>query len=147
MNWSCILLCGMITASLFFLMAGLRELKSLRLEGFFYLMLAIFFGAVHVYYFYNLPIDSPVAFWLSQMSFWDWCIAFFAPALIILFLLLGLVNLGFARFRAGLIKIFFGLTLLCYLFMVGEGWPIDVRGILAIVWSFFWFNVELSSVY
>ncbi len=147
MNWSSFLLCGMITASLFFLMAGLRELKSLRLEGVFYLTLAGFFAAVHIYYFYNLPVDSPVAYWLSQMNFWDWSVEFFAPAVIILFLVLGLISFGFSRYRAGLIKIFFGLTLVCYLFMVGDAWPVDVKGIIALVWSFLWFSVELSSVY
>ncbi len=145
-DWSFLLLCGMVTAALFFLMVGLRELRSLRLEGFLYLMLAIFFGSCHLYYLFNLPIDAPSAFWLSKISFWDWCVQIFAPALIVLFLLLGIVNFGFSRFKAGLIKIFFGLTLVCYLFMVGIAWPTDVKGVMAVVWSFIWFDVELGSI-
>ena len=42
------------------------------------------------------------------------------------------------------VKVFFGLTLLCYLYMVGQSWPIDVKGILTIIWLTMLFKTELS---
>lgn len=138
-------LCGLVAAGMFFLMAGVRELKSQRLEGLLYLTLGLFFIVAHIVYFASLPVDSPVSFLTCQLDFWNWIIHVLAPVLIALYLLLGLYDFFKAELRAALVKAFFGLTLLCFLYMLGPDWPVDVKGILALVWSLVWFNVELES--
>ncbi|MEA2031264.1 MAG: hypothetical protein U9N55_06690 [candidate division Zixibacteria bacterium] len=42
-------------------------------------------------------------------------------------------------------KLFFGLTLLCYLFIVGPHWPADCKGIMAIIYGGVWFNLEMKT--
>jgi len=61
-----------------------------------------------------------------------------------LFLARGLFN--FARYESydGLVKLFFGLTLFCFVFMLGSNWPLDVRAILALIWVAVFFKVELA---
>ncbi len=135
----------MLSASLFFLMAGIRSLKSECLEGTLYTALSLFFAIAHYFYIYNLPLHSPISFVLSNNLFWSWLTVIFAPSIIILFITFGLVNFTMDYFKVGLIKIFFGLTLLCYIFMLGGNWAFDVRGIIAILFGFIWFEVELKT--
>lgn len=135
----------MLSGSLFFFMAGIRSLKNACLEGLLYFAISLFFGVAHIFYLYNLPIDSSISFILSNSSIWNWLTIIFAPSLILLFISFGLTNFLLDYFRIGLIKIFFGLTLLCYIFMLGSSWAIDIRGMITLLFCFIWFEVELKT--
>ncbi len=139
------LLCGLIIASLFFLMAGIRELKEQQFEGLLYLVVSLFFAVVHTAYLFCLPIDDILSVLTASLTFFDWAALIFGPALIALFLVFGIFNLLQTNLRTALIKIFFGLTLLCFLYMLGPNWPTDVKGILAMIWCLIWFEVELVT--
>ena len=45
---------------------------------------------------------------------------------------------------AGLIKMFFGLTLFCFLYMLGESWPTDIKIILSGIWLLILFKTEFA---
>ncbi len=139
------LLCGLIIASLFFFMAGIRELKNEQYEGLLYITLGLFFAVTHVAYLFTLPIDNILTILTVQLTFWEWAALIFGPALIALFLVFGIFNLLQTDIRTALIKIFFGLTLLCFLYMLGPQWPADVKGILTLFWCLIWFEVELTT--
>lgn len=139
------MLAGLVAASLFFLMVGIRELQGERMEGLLYLVLSLFFAAVHLFYLFTLPIDNILTIVTAQLTFWDWSSLIFGPALIALFISFGLFAIIRTDSRAALMKIFFGMTLLCYLYMLGPDWPTDVRGIIVIVWSLIWVKVELVT--
>ena len=134
-----------LSASLFFLMAGIRSIKSASLEGLLYIAVSAFFVIAHIFYLFNLPIDSPLSFVFSNIDLWIWLTVLFAPALIILFISFGIVSFLMDYFRFGLIKIFFGLTLLCYIFMLGHSWAFDIRGIITLLFCFIWFEIELNT--
>lgn len=138
-------LCGMIAASLFFLMAGIRELKEICLEGLLYLTTAFFFLAAHFLYLFNLPHTGELAYFLAHLNFWVWVVLIFAPALIVMFIILGLVSFIFENYRGGMTKIFFGLSLLCYIYMLGTTWPVDLKAIVTIVFTYIWFQIELET--
>lgn len=140
-----ILLILMLGACLFFLMAGIRSLRNVCLEGLLFLAVSLFFLVAHIFFLNNLPIDSPLAFLIRRFDLWVWLTYLFAPSLIVLFISFGIVNFFLDYFQYGLIKIYFGLTLMCYLFMIGNTWALDVRGIITILFSFAWFKVELST--
>ena len=144
-NHAYYLLIGLLTGALFFMMVGFRELRQQNLEGLLYLTISLFFIVIHLYFIFNLPIDSSFYPQIADIDIWDWCFLISAPSLIILFLLLGLYNLMIADFRTAMIKIFFGLTLVCYLYMLGTSWPTDVKAILTLLWCFIWFDIELST--
>ena len=136
-----------LSASLFFLMAGIRELKDYCLEGLLYLTIFFFFGIAHYLFLINLPISSQMSFQFAQITFWQWLIILFAPSLIILFLLIGIFNFFVEQFQAGLIKIYFGLTLLCFLYMLGTSWAPDIKGIITLLFCLIWFEVELRTAH
>jgi len=135
-------LAAMLVASLFFFMIAIKELEDDSFYGYFFAAIGIFFLTIHTLFLLNIP--SPMSP-LNNLSLWHWLVAFLAPALIALYLIFGFFNVLMSRIRTGLVKIFFGLTLFCYLFMLGGGWPVDIRGILVIFWSGIWFNIELTS--
>ena len=135
----------MLSASLFFLMVGVRSLKKESVEGLLFLTLFLFFAVAHFFYLYNLPINSPLTFMLSRNIFWSWLTNLFAPALIVLFITFGLSNFVLDYIKVGLIKLFFGLTLLCYVFMIGNNWAFDIRGFITIFFFIAWFEVEFRT--
>jgi len=134
-------LTALLTGALFFAMVGIREMKNENLYGYLFAAISIFFLAIHAFFLLSLPdAVSP----LNNLDFWPWLIAFFAPALITLYLVFGFFNMLMDKVRLGIVKIFFGLTLLCYLFMLGGSWPLDVKGIIVMIWCGLWFDVELG---
>ena len=138
---SYIQLTALLTGALFFAMVGIREMRNESIYGYLFAAIGIFFLAIHAILILNLaPSGSPV----SYLNFWEWLIAFFAPALISLYLVFGFFNMLMSKVRTGMVKIFFGLTLLCYLIMLGGNWPLDARGIIVMIWSGLWFDVELG---
>jgi hypothetical protein len=142
---SAIYLSGLMAAALFFAMAGIREIKLEKLDGLLYAALAAFFLAAHFYYLLNLPDKTPLGSSENLAIFWQWIVAVLAPALIALYLVIGLVNFALAHVRTGLVKMFFGLTLVCFLYVLGQSWALDIKGIVTAVWCLVWFDVELEA--
>jgi len=145
-NGSYLLLAGLVAAALFFAMAGLRELQSIALEGLLYLALAFFFIIVHLYLLSNLPPGGILGLLVAKMNLWTWLTLLYAPSLILMFIVMGCFAFATEKYSPGLVRIFFGLTLLCYLYMVGSSWPADVKGILTLIYGLIWFNLELRTV-
>ncbi|MBK7140487.1 MAG: hypothetical protein IPH75_00230 [bacterium] len=144
-NGSLIMMSGLVAAALFFVMVGIRELRDESMEGILYLVLGAFFFCAHFYYLMNLPDPTPMGGQASLDRVWGWLSLIFAPALIGLFLLIGLYNFIVTQVKLGLTKMFFGFSLVAYLYLIGGGWAIDIKGILTVVWTMIWFNVELET--
>ncbi|KAA3634506.1 MAG: hypothetical protein DWP97_06905 [Calditrichaeota bacterium] len=144
-DYSYLLLLFSLSASLFFFMAGIRELKQRCMEGFLYLAIALFFVAAHFVYLFQLPLESVTAYYLHAVNFWSWIVILLAPSMIILFILFGLFAICIDQIRNGLVKIFFGMTLLCYLYMLGPEWSADIKGIIAFLYSLIWFELEIRT--
>ncbi|MEE8577455.1 MAG: hypothetical protein V3T31_09385 [candidate division Zixibacteria bacterium] len=134
----------LLAGAVFFAMAGLRELNSRDLQGMIYLAMAAFFGIFHLIYLNSLSGATLSFFGLTTPTVWSWINSFLAPVLIVLFLTTGLIHLAVSS-RAGLFKLFFGMTLFCYLYMIGPNWPIDVRGMFALVYSGIFFDLSMKS--
>lgn len=96
-------LTALLTGALFFGMLGLRELRNENLYGYLFAAISIFFLAIHAFFLLNLPsAASP----LNNLGFWEWLIAFFAPALITLYLVFGFFSMLMAKISNGLVKYF-----------------------------------------
>lgn len=117
------------------------------MEGTLYGAVALFFAVGHVYYLLNIPADSTVAFVMPEFSVWAWLVLVFAPALIGSFLLYTGINWIMARTKAGFFSLFFGATLAAFLFYLGQSWPLDVRGVMTIAWTFLFFAVQLETAF
>jgi hypothetical protein len=141
------LLSALVAAALFFIMVGLRELADNQHEGYLYIVLGMFFMGSHFYLLLNLPAyqGTDVGTVQNLALVWHWLVTIFAPALIGLFLLLGLYNFVITKVKLGLTKIFFGLSLTTFLFWLGQSWALDVKGVLTLLWTIVWFDVELET--
>ena len=138
-----LLLLGLVAGALFFFMAGLRELSVRDLQGMLYLFIGAFFLAAHFLYLASVSVPSSDA--TMGFSLWDWLESYVAPSLILLFMVFGSGLVIVMSYRAGMYHLFFGLTLFCYLYMVGPSLPIDVKGIMTLAYSGAWIDLGLRS--
>ena len=136
-------LSALLGMSVFFLILGIREIKQEHPQGFFFLVLTLFFLLAHVVQLVSLPDSGPLGNPASGMTVWSWLAVVLCPAIIGLFLIRGVAGVLFSRLREAMVKFFFGLTLLCYIYMVGASWPMDVKGIVTVVWLMMLFRLEL----
>ena len=137
-------LSGLAGLILLFVLIGIREVRDDCPEGYFYLTVAVFLGVAHAVLLDNALSSSPELPFLANLDVWYWLIVLLAPALIVLFVVRALVSFVIMDNREALVKLFFGATLLCYLYMIGVNWPADIRGSLTIVWVGFLFKTELA---
>ncbi len=137
-------LSSLIGLVLFFLVVGLRELSDDRPEGYLYLVIATFLGIAHAVVLENALGCDPRIPILAHLNVWEWLVVLAAPALIALFFFRSFISLVTAAMREALVKLFFGLTLLCLLYLIGASWPTDVRGMLTIIWGAFLFKTEIA---
>jgi hypothetical protein len=139
-------LSGLLGLALFFVVIGWREVRDENAFGVFFLALAIFFLAGHIIQLTCYPKTGPLAAAISSLDGWSWLASFLAPALVGLFLIRGIGGMLGDDIRVGLVKLFFGLTLVCYLYMLGESWPVDVRAVIAILWLVAFLKMEVGGV-
>jgi len=137
-------LSGLAGLILFFVMCGIRELRNNCSEGYFYLTVAIFLAVAHAVLLDNALAAEPELPFLSGLNVWLWLVVLLAPALIVLFIIRAMVSFVTLDGREGLVKLFFGVTLMCFLYMVGVNWPSDIRGLVTVVWVGFLFKTELA---
>ena len=138
-------LAGLLTAALFFWVLGVKALRDEQIEGLLLIVIGIFFAVAHFFALAFVPSENSYATILGNLDIWKWLTMLLAPSLITLFIALGLWSMVRSQARLGLVKVFFGLTLVCYLYLIGSHWPVDVRGILTSFWGLAWFNLELAT--
>jgi hypothetical protein len=137
---------GLIALALFFFVVGWRETRDHRPMGLFFLAFAFFLLLGHVVQLSDLSISGPLRTPLAHMNVWTWLAVFLTPALIGLYVVRGMVGLAGSALREGIVKLFFGLTLLCYVYMIGHDWPVDVKAILTVIWLLVFFKLELGEL-
>lgn len=137
---------GFVAVSLSFASIGLKELKNRGFEGLVYILLSLFFIAVHFYFLLNQSFGLPFSSGLINVNAYSWLKLCLAPVTVLVFILLGLYNIIKTSFKNGLIKIYFGLTLYCYLYMLGAGWPDGIKCSLTLFWLIVMFYLEMKPV-
>jgi hypothetical protein len=137
-------LSGLLGLVLFFVLVGLREVRNDRPEGYLYLNVAVFLAIAHAVMLANLVAEGLTGAIISDLTLWAWLVVFFAPALVTMFVVRALFNFAISQGREGMVKLFFGVTLICYLYMLGANWPMDVRAALTLIWLAVFFKTELA---
>jgi len=141
---SFVYLCGLIAASLFFVMVGIRELRMDRYEGLMYIGLAVFFIFAHGVFLMANSGSSLNRYW-EQINIFEWVALLLGPALILLYLSLGLLSLIKFHLAEALLKIVLGGALIGILYTFGFGWPEAIKALLVIVFGCFWFTIEMNT--
>ena len=141
------MLSALVAGGLFFAMVGVRELNVRHSDGLLYIMIGAFFFGSHFYLLYGLPPENQIAAGSPEnlAVVWAWLTSVFAPALIALFLIIGAYNFVITQVKVGLTKLFFGLSLPAFLYWLGATWSVDIKGILTLLWTLIWFDVELEA--
>lgn len=146
-SFSVWILSALIAGGLFFVMVGVRELNVKHSDGLLYIMIGAFFFGSHFFLLSGLTDQNMITAGSSEnlLIVWTWLTSVFAPALIALFLIIGVYNFLLTRVKAGLTNVFFGLSLPAFLYWAGATWSVDIKGILTLVWTLIWFDVELEA--
>ncbi len=117
-----------------------KNIKKKPAEAMVYFTLSVFLWALHGIWISYAPPESIL--FHSSIGFWQWLVYLLAPALVLAFLIHAAY--WYAKFGSwpALVRIFLGLTLICLLYMLGEAWPIHLKGTLTMLWVFFMWRLE-----
>jgi len=126
---------------MFMTVGALRAFRTNLTAVFIYGTLSLFFWTLHFVWLANAPDDS-ILYYYANMSAAKWLVFIFAPALVILFLTSGAYWYAKVGMAEALPRLFFGLTLLCLLYMLGVDWPLEYRGLLSFFWAAFLLATE-----
>ncbi|MCH9024920.1 MAG: hypothetical protein IH931_06260, partial [candidate division Zixibacteria bacterium] len=126
---------------LFMMVGALRAFRTNLPASFIYATLSLFFWTVHFVWLANVP-DASILYYYTNMSAAKWLVFIFAPALVALFLTSGAYWYAKEGVLEALPRLFFGLTLLCLLYMLGVDWPLEFRGLLSFFWAAFLMATE-----
>lgn len=135
---------GLLAGGLLFLMVGLRELRHSNHDGWVYLILGLFLDLAHIIFMLNVPVQSALAAFADSMGFWTWLSYIAAPAVIALFVLNSLMDLWQTRLRLGMIRLFFGLALTAFVYLLGLDWGYGLKGAVALFFGLIWIWLELT---
>ena len=129
---------GIITSVSFF-----KNFKKKPGEAMVYFTLSVFLWALHSIWISYAPPESIL--FHSSIGFWQWLAYMISPALVMVFL----INAAYLYAKIGswpaLVRIFFGLTLVCLLHMLGQNWSVYFKGALTLLWVIFMWRLEFPS--
>ncbi|MCH8027051.1 MAG: hypothetical protein IID63_02895, partial [candidate division Zixibacteria bacterium] len=126
---------------MFMTVGALRTFRTNLTAAFIYATLSLFCWTLHFVWLVNTP-DGSILYYFADMSAAKWLVFIFAPALVILFLTSGAYWYAKEGMVEALPRLFFGLTLLLLLYMLGVDWPLEFRGLLSFFWAAFLFATE-----
>ena len=121
--------------------ASLRSFKKNAVESLVYFTLSAFFWALHLIWVFYPPPES-ILYCCVSINFWSWIVFLFSPALAIVFLINSMYWFAKDGGWPALMRLFFAVTLPCFLYMVGQEWSIVVKGFFGLVWTYFLIRVE-----
>jgi len=142
---SFVYLCGLICASLFFVMVGIKALRLERYEGALYICLSAFFIGAHIVFLLTESQHSFLSNFGINLSLDQWVILMLGPSLVILFLGFGLFSMIKLDIAEAVIKIILGLGLIGILYHIGIDWPGIIKAALVMLFSIIWFTIELKT--
>lgn len=138
-------LAGLLAASFFFGMLGLRFLKQELFEGLIFIAVAFFFFIANIIMVLTDANGMELTLTGLLNTTLYWIVFIMGPAVIILYVVIGLFNLLKFEISESLCKIFMGVFLIMILFTIGSNWPELLKAGFVITFLFFWFSFELKD--
>ncbi len=140
-----IYLAGLIIATLISARIGIKELKQGHSDGSMYIVLALFFLSAHTVFLFASRAENTLFTYATQLNLWSWFIIMLAPALILLYLIHGIISLFQMKFSAGLAKLILAAVLASFLYLIGSNWAEFLKGGITIVLCATWFLIEIRT--
>ena len=131
-----------IAGALFFTAVAYREIRDGFMHGVMYYFVAAFLFTAHLAIFLIAKTPFGSSTFAPPTDLFGWINVAVAPALVVLFIALGAWRVATTQVRLGAIRLFFGLTLLCYLYLLGSTWPLDIKAFITMAYIIAWFEVE-----
>lgn len=138
-------LTGLLTAALFFAKSGIRDIKLGHYDGLVYIALSLFFVAAHVVFLFAGKADNTLFSFASRLDLTSWFVLLFAPALVILYLVFGLYDFIRMNLFEGFVRVFFGATLIGFLYIIGVDWAVSLKAFLTMLYCGAWIMLEIST--
>lgn len=138
-------LTGLVLAGLICAQVGIREIRQGHYDGAMYLGLSLFFLMAHAVFLFTGKAENTLFNYVTQLNLWSWVVLLLAPALIILYLIYGLVCLVKMQIIDGLARMFVGALLIGLLYYLGLEWGESVKTALIITFGAIWFFFELRT--
>ena len=138
-------LTGLVMAALIFTQVGIREIRQGHYDGSVYIGLALFFLMAHAVFLFTGKAENTLFSYVTLLNLWSWFVLMLAPALIILYLIFGLVSLIKMKIIDGLIKFFIGGLLVGLLYYLGLEWGEPIKTALIVTSGAVWFFFELRT--
>ncbi len=138
-------LSGLVAAGLFFAMAALREMQTGTVEALLFLALSIFFFIVHFVLIgvnYNIPT---LGVFQNNYTVQSWFLEVLGPAVVLLLMLIGALNIVQQRFSEAVIKLVFGLGIWALLNEMGRACPEPAKIVLLVLTAATWIGLELRA--
>lgn len=139
-------LAGLIAASMFFILVGIRYLKIRRVEGLMFLAMAIFFFVANVAFLLTESAGTIISGIRLNFSIWNWMAVLMGPAVVILYLSFGIYSLFKFEVSEAILKTILAIALIMILYTVGFNWPTMVKAGCVALFGIGWFTLELKAV-
>jgi len=146
-NFSAFLyLTGLLVIALFFTKIGIRDVMLGQYDGLVYIALSLFFIGAHVIFLFAGKADNTLFNFVTQLSLTSWFVLLFAPALVIFYVIFGLFSFIKLHFYDGLTRVFFGATLIGFLYFLGFEWSEFLKALLTMFYCGAWLVIEFCSI-
>lgn len=139
-------LTGLLATALFFSKLGIRDIKFGHYDGLVYIALSLFFVGAHVVFLFTGKADNTLFSFASRLDFVSWFVLLFAPALVILYLIFGLYSFIRNNLFEGFARVFFGTTLIGFLYIIGLDWDVSLKAFLTMLYCGAWLLLEVSTI-
>jgi hypothetical protein len=139
-------LAGLIAASMFFILVGIRYLKLRRVEGLMFLAMAVFFIVANVAFLLTESAGTIISGIRLNFSIWNWMAVLMGPAVVILYLSFGIYSLFKFELNEAILKTILAVALIMILYTVGFNWPTVVKAGCVVLFGIGWFVLELKAV-
>jgi hypothetical protein len=124
---------------------SLKAQHAERRGTYAFLGLSFAFLVAHAYYLFTYSgILKGAGLAIDQAAI-RWVVKALLPVLVALFTTLAVVSFFRLKVRAGIFKLFFGLTLFCCLYLIGDSWPLYLQCLLTLGWLVAWFQTEFAT--
>jgi hypothetical protein len=136
---------GFLAAAMIFGMLSIKAQKKERRGPYLFLILSFAFLAAHIYNLFTSPDVLPANFLTVEKVFVYWISRALLPVLVVLFIAMAAAQFLQFKFRPGLVRLFFGLTLFFSLYIFSHDWPEIVQNGAILGWGLAWFQVEFRE--
>lgn len=123
---------------------GIRETRKNIPTAVFYFSTGLFLILAHIFFLDKAPNTDLFSFTAAKLNLFLWIDLFLTRSVIVLLIVFGIFRFFRVNYLTGLIQIFFALTLILFLYVVGINWAISYKSMLTLFYFLTFAVMELK---